>query len=294
MAAQTNRESPVPAAVAWPAAAAALAYFNAKMSVSYDYTLYKAFFMAFGRVKLRERRGTLNLFHILEERAKNPATANKDLLIFEGRRYTYAETYETTLRYGHWMRATLGIKAKDRVAMNFQNSETFIFVWWALWSIGAKPAFMNYNLTGKSLSHCIKAAKTKLCIYDPSVAESITGEVTGDLPDVEFVEFSAKRRAEAESTPPARVPDSHLAEDSLSNMAILIYTSGTTGLPKPAVVSWAKALGGATIPEAMLGRGNDIMYTVRAGQSAPNARAIKCSNERDFSRCLCITHQLQF
>lgn len=255
---------PVPLAVTAPAAAAAFAYVNARTSLWYDYLLFKSAFKSAGRVLLRQRRGNLSIFYNLEERAKHPSTANRDLLIFEGRHHTYAQVYDKALRYGQWLRANFGIKPKDVVAMDFENSDTFIFVWLGLWSIGAKPAFINYNLTGKSLSHCIKASKSKICLVDPNVAANVTDEVRADLGDVNFVVFTSELQAQASAVAPVRVPDSDLVEDDLANLAILIYTSGTTGLPKPAVVSWAKIIAGGTIAETLLARGgNDIMYTVR-------------------------------
>jgi acyl-CoA synthetase (AMP-forming)/AMP-acid ligase II len=44
-------------------------------------------------------------------------------------------------------------------------------------------------------------------------------------------------------------------------MAMLIYTSGTTGLPKPAIMTWAKANGGAKFVSDWLNIKNDIVYT---------------------------------
>ncbi|KAK2608556.1 long-chain fatty acid transporter fat1 [Conoideocrella luteorostrata] len=253
---------PLPLAVTAPATLAALAYLNAKTSFWYDYMLFKSAFKSAGRVLLRQRNGRLSVFFNLEERAKHPSTANKDLLIFEGRHLTYAQVYDKALRYGTWMRKTLGIKPKEVVAMDFENSDIFVLVWLALWSIGAKPAFINYNLTNKSLSHCIKAAKSRICLVDPNVAVNITDDVRAELSDVNFVHFTSEAQAQADVAPPTRLSDSELLEDDLANLALLIYTSGTTGMPKPAVVSWAKIIAGGTISETLLARGgNDIMYT---------------------------------
>lgn len=203
-----------------------------------------------------------------------PSTASHPLLIFEGKTFTYGQLYDIALRYGTWLRTKYGVKPKDIVAMDFQNSETFILIWWALWSIGAKPAFINYNLTGKPLAHCLKAATTKLCLIDPNVAHSIGDDVKKELSDIQFVYFTPDVEAEAAATSPVRSPDADRAEDSFANMAILIYTSGTTGLPKPAVVSWGKVIGGATIASTLLGRGShDIMYTV-SQHSDPLQRAV--------------------
>ncbi|KAG5953541.1 hypothetical protein E4U53_005003 [Claviceps sorghi] len=209
--------------------------------------LFKSSFKLASRVLLRQRSGRLSLFYVLEERAKHPSTANKHLLIFEGRSLTYAQVYDKALRYGAWMRGTLEIKPNDVVAMDFENSDTFIFVWFGLWSIGAKPAFINYNLTGKPLSHCIAVSKSKICLVDSAVASNVTDQVRDELSHVIFVLLTHDVKAQIDATAPTRIPDSDLVQHDMTHLAILIYTSGTTGLPKPAVVSWAKVIAGAAL-----------------------------------------------
>ncbi|KAG5986907.1 hypothetical protein E4U43_005299 [Claviceps pusilla] len=253
----------VPLIVTAPATAAVLAYLNARTSFWYDYMLFKSSLKVASRVLLRQRSGRLSIFYTLEEHANHPLTAKKDVIIFEGRRLTYAQLYDKALRHGAWMRDTLGIKPKDVVAMDFENSDTFICVWFGLWSIGAKPAFINYNLTGKPLSHCIAASNSKICLVDPAVAGCVTDEVRNELSHVQFIFLTDDVKAQADATAPKRVPDSDLVEHDMANLAILIYTSGTTGLPKPAVVSWAKVIAGGTFSETLLARGgDDIIYTV--------------------------------
>lgn len=58
------------------------------------------------------------------------------------------------------------MEKNDIVAMDFVNSATFIWVWFGLWSVGAKPAFINYNLTGKPLVHTIKTSTARLVLVD--------------------------------------------------------------------------------------------------------------------------------
>ncbi|QUC18993.1 uncharacterized protein UV8b_03234 [Ustilaginoidea virens] len=253
---------PIPLIVSAPATLAALAYINAKTSLWYDYLLFKSTAKTAVRVLLRQRNGRLSLFYNLEERAKHPSTTNKDLLIFRGRRLTYAQVYDKALRYGTWMRNRLGIRPKDVVAMDFENSDQFILVWLGLWSIGAKPAFINYNLAGEPLSHCIRAVKAKICLVDPNVSANVADDVRAELSTVNFVIFTPEVQAQAEATTPVRVSDPDLAEHDFANLALLIYTSGTTGLPKPVVVPWAKVIAGGTVAETLLARGgNDIIYT---------------------------------
>jgi acyl-CoA synthetase (AMP-forming)/AMP-acid ligase II len=46
------------------------------------------------------------------------------------------------------------------------NSPDFIIAWLGLWSIGAAPAMINYNLAGKALLHCLKISGAKLLLVD--------------------------------------------------------------------------------------------------------------------------------
>jgi len=146
--------------------------------------------------------------------------------------------------------------------MDFMNSEKFIFIWLGLWSVGARAAFINYNLTGKALAHCIRVSTARLVLVDSEVNYKVTQEVRDELPTVEFKSFSPELEAVVMSTEGIREPDSLRTETKVQNPAILIYTSGTTGLPKPAVVSWRKIILGAIVVEKSMSYGRpDILYT---------------------------------
>lgn len=242
-----------------------MAYLNARSSFWYDALLVKGVVLSMYRVASRERNDRLNPFYLLEDRATSTSHAGKVFLWFEGKTYTYADVYDAALRYGTWFKQDCSVRPQEIVAMDMFNSEYFVFIWFALWSIGAKPAFINYNLTGTSLSHCLKAANTRLCICDAELLPKFTEDVRKQCPDVEIVGLTQDVEMKATSKQPVRSPNSDRSEDKLSNMAILIYTSGTTGMPKPAVVSWAKTIAGSTIGSTLLGRdGTDTMYTVSA------------------------------
>lgn len=217
-----------------------------------------------GRIKgfLRERWDRLNQFYVLEDHAKGKR-ADHPFMIFEGRSWTYKQTYEAVLKYGTWLKKTYNIKPKEVVAMDFMNSDKFILVWFSLWSIGAKPAFINYNLTSKALVHCIKVSTTRLVLVDPQIQENVTQEVRQELSNVIFVDFVPEMEAAIMATDPVREPDSCRTEDRAANLSILIYTSGTTGLPKAAIVSWDKITVGPLLFARWMGlRKDDIFYTV--------------------------------
>jgi non-ribosomal peptide synthetase component F len=253
----------VPLALAAPAVIAGLAYLDARAGLSYDYRFLGSAFYAQFLTALKEKRGRLNPFYKLEEHALGKL-ANQILLIFEGRQWTYKEVYQTALKYGTWLKTRYGIKPKEIVAMDFLNSENFIFIWLGLWAIGAKPAFINYNLTGKALVHCIRVSTSRLLLVDPQIQDNVTQEVQNELTTVRFEIFGPHLEAEAMATEGIREPDDDRWEDKSQNMACIIYTSGTTGLPKGAIVSWAKILVGSGIVAPWMGlTKRDVFYTAR-------------------------------
>lgn len=128
---------------------------------------------------LSERRDTLNVFYDLESHAKS-SRGSQTWIIYQGQSWTYAQAYDIVLRYGAWFTAK-GVKKDDIVAMDFMNSNHFVWVWFGLWSIGAKPAFINYNLTGKPLVHCIKTSTAHLIIVDENSADNFKEETLQEL-----------------------------------------------------------------------------------------------------------------
>ncbi|KAG9238200.1 hypothetical protein BJ875DRAFT_70259 [Amylocarpus encephaloides] len=240
---------PVPLALAAPAAVAGLAYLNAKTGFSYDYSLLGPLAKATIQVNRRAKNDTLNPFYILEEHARG-LLANKTLLIYDGQRWTYKEVYIAALKYGTWMKKAYGIKSKELVAMDFMNSDKFIFVWFGIWAIGAKPAFINYNLTDKALVHCIKVSTARLVLVDPQVQDNITQEVRDGLSAVEMVIFTPELQSVVMAIQEKREKDSERSEAKAIDMGMIIFTSGTTGLPKGAIVSWNKVIRASLIVPA--------------------------------------------
>lgn len=227
---------------------------------------------------LIERRNQLNSFYTLERWALDPAHASRPFLLFEGKTWTYRQAYDIVLQYGNYFLEELNVQKDEVVALDMVNSEVFIWCWLGLWSIGAKPAFINYNLKERPLLHCLKTSSARIVLVDPQIASNFDDRVIMELASpnfrpptdkspggaIEILLFDAPLRARVESisNPPTRHPDSLRSDQKRADMAILIYTSGTTGLPKPAVVSWAKAglasrFCGRWLPLTQ----QDVMYT---------------------------------
>ena len=255
-------QSPVPLSLAAPAAVATAAYLNARTSFSYDVRLLGSALKARGTTLFREKRDRLNLFYVLEAHALGKQ-ANAVFIIFEGKQYTYKETYDLVLKYGTWLKTKHNVQSKEVVAMDHMNSANFIFLWFGLWSIGAKPAFINYNLSGKALAHCVTSSTARLFLVDPELSANIDDDLRASLVGVHIEVLTPSIGAEILSTVEAREPDTSRSEDKAQNMAALIFTSGTTGLPKPAIVSWTKFnVGSVLVPTWASFQKSDVFYTV--------------------------------
>jgi acyl-CoA synthetase (AMP-forming)/AMP-acid ligase II len=192
-------------------------------------------------------------------------------LLFEGKSFTYKDAYERVLRHGTWMKKRFGLESGQVAAMDFVNSDTFIWVWLGMWSIGVTPAFINYSLTRTPLIHSIKLSGSKVLLIDEQVFNELDDgtkqELSGagfteDGGALEIVPFTAAVISEIDQTVGTRLPNSSRGGQLLKDMAILISTSGTTGLPKQAVVSWSKCAISAHAMNWFLGLSNDdVFYT---------------------------------
>jgi acyl-CoA synthetase (AMP-forming)/AMP-acid ligase II len=275
----------LPLYITAPALTGLFHYLDARFHIRSDLSLLTKFINVTIKGSLAEKSDRLSPFYKLEEWAKSKTHAKKTFLHFGGKSWTYAESYQHVLQYGTWMKSTFGIQKGEVVAMDCMNSEMFIWIWFGLWSIGAKPAFINYNLTDRPLIHSIKTSTARVALVDEQVRSKYTEDVLNQFADVNFREgkgfcevvfMDNVLRKGIDELQPMRFPDSDRGGQLLKDMAILIYTSGTTGLPKPAVVSWAKAgLAAMFVAKWLPIKTDDVMYTV-SERFLKNTRGATC------------------
>lgn len=271
-----------PLSIAVPAAAASLAYLNARTAFISDIALLRSVAAGASVTKESARRDRVNLFYKLEELALSSKSANRiflavppeiptDVQTLEDLRglacieWTYREVYDKILQFAAWLRDDHQVRKGDIVALNFKNSAEFVFIWFAIWSLGAKAGLINTGLREKALLHCVTAAQSKLLILDPLLQETLSPEVQAGLADagvkVTIVDDGIENKIY--STSGYRAPDKDRGGVKHTDLALLIYTSGTTGLPKPAVVPWRRFHNSAKSMATWLGmKPTDRYYTV--------------------------------
>ncbi|OBA21757.1 acetyl-CoA synthetase-like protein [Metschnikowia bicuspidata var. bicuspidata NRRL YB-4993] len=183
--------------------------------------------------------------------------------------YTYKELYDMVLRLSHILRNDYGVTSEHTIGIDCMNKPLFIVMWMALWNIGALPAFLNYNIKGKPLIHCIKTAGISQVFVDPDCADAIKESehsLHEQLPEVKVNYMNETQLftvISTHSSPRYRAPNvTRRPNDTDSSCCALIYTSGTTGLPKPAILSWKKAfMAGAFFGTVMKIDKNSVVMT---------------------------------
>jgi acyl-CoA synthetase (AMP-forming)/AMP-acid ligase II len=115
------------------------------------------------------------MYHIIQDHAlKNQP--NHPFLIFEGKTWTYRQFYDRIVKVANWLMNDLGIKVGEIVAIDGGNSPEYYMLWFALDAIGAVISFVNWNLTGTALEHCVKVSSL---IFDNQLLLQVHKEKSG-------------------------------------------------------------------------------------------------------------------
>ena len=178
-------------------------------------------------------------------------------ILFEGRSVTWTEFNALANRYANHL-ASDGVAHGDVVSLVMENRIEFLAVTVALNKLGAIPGFINTNLRGRPLVHCITVTESKKCVFGEELAPALA-EVKSELPlaegqDYLFVpdageapapnwatDLSAASADASTDNPPTT------ADNALGDTSMYLFTSGTTGLPKAAVVSNRRFLASAAM-----------------------------------------------
>jgi long-chain acyl-CoA synthetase len=164
------------------------------------------------------------------------AHADKDHLVYEDERWTFAEAHRDVAAIAAWL-VEQGVVPGDRVAIAMRNYPEWMLSYWATVSIGATVVGMNAWWTGPEMVYGVEDAAPKVMICDAERLErfiplsqqapacTLVGVRIGDALPEGVVDWS-ELREHGGALPQVEIdPD----ED-----ACIFYTSGTTGRPKGA------------------------------------------------------------
>ena len=163
------------------------------------------------------------------------AFAERDYLVYEDERITYAQAHEQVASLAHWLIAQ-GVKPGDRVAIAMRNYPEWMLCYWATLSVGAAVVGMNAWWVGSEMLYALEDSTPKVMIVDPERLSQL-GELRKEVSSLKLLGVRFPHE-EAGVTPwadaianPAPLPDIAIDTD---DDACIFYTSGTTGKPKGA------------------------------------------------------------
>jgi long-chain acyl-CoA synthetase len=171
------------------------------------------------------------------------AYGDRDYVVYEDERYTYAEADAIVRALAHRLRHEHGVERGDRVAVAMRNYPEWVFSYWAIVSLGAACVGVNAWWTTEEMAYGLKDSRPKVVIADRERVERalphleevraggpmalITVRYDGLLPEDAV-------RWEDVIDPASAPPELPAAEIDPDDDACIFYTSGTTGFPKGA------------------------------------------------------------
>ena len=181
----------------------------------------------------------VNVAALLRMRASRLSTGNKPFLIFEGRTWTFRETYRMARRYGQLF-DDLGGGRQVSVGIYQDNTPDYVFAILGAAYSNAVIFGLNTGFRGETLRGVVAEAGMDAILVEPSllsVVEEAGLEGVRILVEPELPEPVGR----ADLQPDSRAP------------YLVIYTSGTTGLPKGVVCSQLKLAGAGWITWRRIG-----------------------------------------
>ena len=167
--------------------------------------------------------------------AATAAYADREYLVYEDERLTYAQAHEHVNSLGTWL-ISQGVQPGDRVAIAMRNYPEWMLSYWAILSVGATVVGMNAWWTGPEMLYALEDSTPKVIIADEERLATLNS-IRAKLPNLAVIGVRLPDSpADVTLWPdvianPASLPALAIDPDS---DACIFYTSGTTGNPKGA------------------------------------------------------------
>ena len=102
---------------------------------------------------------------------------NKPAILYEDEVWTFQDLEDYSNAVANYFRNE-GFTYGDTVAIVLENSPEYVALWLGMAKIGIYPAFINTNLRGDALLHCVTVSDAKAVVYGKQFGEAIAAIVS--------------------------------------------------------------------------------------------------------------------
>ena len=102
---------------------------------------------------------------------------NKPAILYEDEVWTFQDLEDYSNAVANYFRNE-GFTYGDTVAVVLENSPEYVALWLGMAKIGIYPAFINTNLRGDALLHCLTVSDAKAVVYGKQFGEAIAAIVS--------------------------------------------------------------------------------------------------------------------
>jgi len=195
---------------------------------------------------------------------------NRTFFIFEGKSYSYRQTYDQSARYAAFFKAQrekafrdgrIGKKDKLAIGIYQENSPEFLFAAFGAALANCVLYAINTGFKGKTLSNVMNLAGICLLIASPETAPEVKKNlsdihelapqdvfIVGCEKDADQSDFACLEKAVAASEKSVCVRS--CAPMDNTSPVLVIYTSGTTGTPKGVPCTHLKMIGAGFVVQS--------------------------------------------
>ncbi|HUT69860.1 MAG TPA: long-chain-fatty-acid--CoA ligase [Desulfatiglandales bacterium] len=158
---------------------------------------------------------------------------DRDFLVFEGQRRSFAETNERVNRLAHALRE-LGIQQGDRIGMLQVNCPQYVEAYFAAAKLGAIFVPLNFRAKADELSYMIGNAEVTILFVGARYLDMVEGMLPRFSTGKDCICVDSKQDGKPfyEDLIGSSSPDEITGEIDDDDITILMYTAGTTGRPK--------------------------------------------------------------
>lgn len=163
------------------------------------------------------------------------AFAERDYLVFQDERKTYAQAHADTAAIANWL-LQQGLKPGDRIAIAMRNYPEWMLIYWACMTQGIAIVGMNAWWVEEEMAYGLSDSAPKILFCDQERLDRFN-KIRSDFEGMKVVTIRSNSTNESDipyetvTATPGALPDQIVDPD---DDACIFYTSGTTGRPKGA------------------------------------------------------------